>query len=631
VFVVGTSGHVDHGKSTLVQALTGINPDRLREEQEREMTIDLGFAWMSLPSGREISLVDVPGHEDFIKNMLAGVGGIDVALLVVAADEAVMPQTREHLAILDLLRVAQGLVVLTKSDLVLDPEWLELVQEEVREELAGSVLADAPIVPVSAVTGAGLPALVAELDRLLDGALPRPDLGRPRLPIDRIFTMSGFGTVVTGTLSDGRLQVGQEVALLPGGLRARIRGLQSHRARVNEVAPGARVAANLTGVDTSDLTRGQVLCLPNTLQATQLIDAAFRLLPSSPWPLKHNTQVEFFLGAARVPARVRLLDAESLEPGQTGWAQFCLESPLVALRGDRYVVRLASPSITLGGGVVVQPQPARRHQRFRPAVLAQLQALAQGDPEQVLLHQLGTRIIPWRALVQASGLPAEVAERAARSLVGRAALIVLAETDADRSIPASAGVLSRSSWETSLARAESELRAYQQRFPLRAGMPRQELRSRLQLGAEFWGVWLERAVSEGRVRADTNEVCTPDHVVQLSDQQQTAVDRVLRAFAENPEQPPSQAQVESWLDADVLQHLVDTGRLVRSSEGVLFSGSEFQRMEQQLVAHLAAHDTATVAEVRDLLNTSRKYALAFLEETDRRRVTKRMGDVRVAR
>jgi len=631
VFVVGTSGHVDHGKSTLVQALTGINPDRLREEQEREMTIDLGFAWLTLPSGREISFVDVPGHEDFIRNMLAGVGGIDLALLVVAADEAVMPQTREHLAILDLLQVPQGLVALTKSDLVADPEWLELVQEEVREELAGSVLAQAPIIPVSAHTGAGLPALLAELDRLLNRAVPRPDLGRPRLPIDRVFTMSGFGAVVTGTLSDGRFQVGQEVAILPDGLRARIRGLQSHRTKVAEVAPGARVAANLTGVDTGQLSRGQVMCLPNTLAATQLLDAQFRLLPSAPWPLKHNTQVEFFLGAARVLARIRLLDAETLEPGQTGWAQFRLEHPLVALRGDRYVVRLASPSITLGGGMVVQPQPARRHQRFRPAVLAQLHALTQGDPEQVLLHQMGARIMPWRALAQASGLPGDVAEQAARSLALRGALVILAERETEGGIPPTAGVLSRTHWDALWAKAEAELRAYQQRFPLRAGMPRQELRNRLQLESEFWASALERAAREGRVRADANEVCTPDHSVQLTQEQQAAVGRALRAFAENPQQPPSQAQLEAWLDADLLQHLVETGRLIRSSEGVLFSGEEFARMEQALVAHLTVHGAATVAEVRDLLNTSRKYALAFLEETDRRRVTKRVGDVRVLR
>lgn len=631
MFVVGTSGHVDHGKSTLVRALTGINPDRLREEQEREMTIDLGFAWMTLPSGREISFVDVPGHEDFIRNMLAGVGGIDVALLVVAADEAVMPQTREHLAILDLLQVPQGLVALTKSDLVADPDWLELVQEEVREELAGTVLAQAPIVPVSAHTGDGLPALLAELDRLLDTASPRPDLGRPRLPIDRVFTMSGFGTVVTGTLSEGRLQVGQEVAILPEGLRARIRGLQSHRHKVSEVTPGARVAANLTGVDTAQLARGQVLCLPNTLTATQLLDAQFRLLPRAPWPLKHNTQVEFFLGTARVPARIRLLDAETLEPGQSCWAQFRLEQPLVALRGDRYVVRLASPSITLGGGMVVQPHPARRHQRFRSAVLAQLNALTQGDPEQVLLHQLGGRIVPWRALAQASGLTSEVAEQAARSLAQRGALVILAELGPEGDIPPTAGVLPRIQWDALWARAEADLRAYQQRFPLRAGMPRQELRNRLQVESEFWASALERAVGEGRVRADGNEVCTPDHQVQLSREQQAAVERALRAFAENPQLPPSQAQLEQWLDADLLQHLVETGRLIRSSEGVFFSGEDFARMEQALIDHLKAHGAATVAEVRDLLNTSRKYALAFLEETDRRRVTKRMGDVRVLR
>jgi len=317
--VIGTAGHVDHGKSTLVQALTGINPDRLKEEQEREMTIDLGFAWMKLPSGIEVSIVDVPGHEDFIKNMLAGVGGIDLALFVVAADEGVMPQTREHLAILDLLQMPAGVVALTKSDLIMDPEWLDLVQEEVRDELRGTVLEKAKIIPVSARSRKGLPELMAELDRLLQIPYARHQTGHPRLPIDRVFSIAGFGTVVTGTLIDGKLHVGQEVEVLPRKLDSRIRGLQTHMAKVEEAFPPTRVAVNLTGVSRDQLERGDVITTKGWLEPTSQIDARLGLLKSIPKPLAHNTSVDFYVGTSQCQARVRLLDKK--DPPASRWGE----------------------------------------------------------------------------------------------------------------------------------------------------------------------------------------------------------------------------------------------------------------------------------------------------------------------
>src|SRR6266699_3035724 len=310
---IGTAGHIDHGKSTLVKALTGIDPDRLAEEKERGMTIDLGFAWLKLPGGREVSIVDVPGHESFIKNMLAGVGGIDAALLVVAADEGVMPQTREHLAILDLLRVRRGVVALTKMDLV-DEEWLELVREEVEEQLKSTTLEGAPIVPVSAYTEQGLPALLACLESALTESQDQPsylnNIARPRLSIDRVFTMTGFGTVVTGTLLDGTFKVGQEVEVLPPGIKTRIRGLQTHRHAVETANPGSRVAINLANVPRTGLQRGDVVALPGQFQQTMLIDARIQLLPDAARPLAQNTQVDFYTGSQEVPASVRLLDLE---------------------------------------------------------------------------------------------------------------------------------------------------------------------------------------------------------------------------------------------------------------------------------------------------------------------------------
>jgi selenocysteine-specific elongation factor len=634
VFVIGTAGHVDHGKSTLVQALTGINPDRLREEREREMTIDLGFAWLKLPGGREVSIVDVPGHEDFIKNMLAGIGGIDVALLVVAADEAVMPQTREHLAIIDLLEIPRGVVALTKSDLIDDPEWLELVQEEVREELTGTVLQNAAVIPVSAVTGFGLTTLLEELDRLMDLATPRRDIGRPRLPIDRVFTIPGFGTIVTGTLMDGRLAVGDDVRVVPGDLTARIRGLQTHRQAEQSAEPGARVAANLSGVSVDDLRRGQVVIHPGQLEPTSLLDARLRLLPDLTRPLKHNALVEFFCGAARAEAHVRLLDADALEPGQEGWVQFRLAQPMAMVRDDHYIIRLFSPSMTLGGGRVVQPSPRRRHRRFQPDVLARLDALLMGEPDDVLLQILAQeKILEARDLIHRSNMPEDISVEALSTLLrdGRAVLLTDKAPDA-RTLPRSAvGVLTRDTRDDLFAQIERVLSAYHQRYPLRRGMPREELKSRVRIETRFFNALVEHAVSEGHLALTATAVGLAGHQVRLSAAEQRAVDGVLAEFARNPHMPPSQSQVEEALGADLLQVLLDEGRLIRVAEGVLFDAGTYQAMQERLVQYLHENEQVAVAQVRDLFDTSRKYAVAFLEDMDRRQVTKRLGDIRVLR
>ena len=342
--VIGTAGHVDHGKSTLIAALTGTHPDRLKEEQAREMTIELGFGWLTLPNGEEIGIVDVPGHRDFIENMLAGVGGIDAALLVIAADEGVMPQTKEHLAILDLLQIPAGLIVLTKTDLITDDDWLDLIEVDIRAAVKESILKDAPIIRVSAKTKTNLNSLLSNLQSLLETKPARPDLARPRLPIDRVFTMSGFGTVVTGTLSDGKLSIGDEVEILPSGLKGRIRGLQSHKKKEDSAQPGSRTAVNISGVEPASIRRGDWLAHLNQYSPTRRLDARFRLLSDVTSTLKHNDEVKFFIGASETIATVRLLGAEELTPGKEGWIQLELREPVVAVRKDRYILRRPSPS-----------------------------------------------------------------------------------------------------------------------------------------------------------------------------------------------------------------------------------------------------------------------------------------------
>jgi selenocysteine-specific elongation factor len=634
VYVIGTAGHVDHGKSTLVQALTGINPDRLAEEQARSLTIDLGFAWLTLPSGREVSMVDVPGHEDFIRNMLAGIGGVDLGLLVVAADEAIMPQTREHLAILDLLQVPRGVVALTKCDLVPDPDWLELVQEEIREQLAGTVLAQAPIVAVSSVTRMGLDELLQVLDTELDLVPPHRDLGRPRLPIDRAFAISGFGTVVTGTLQDGSLRVGDTVAVLPPGMTARIRGLQSHKTKVDQALPGSRVAVNLTGVNTDELARGQVIALPGTMQPTTLADLRLRVLKNAPWPIRHNQQVEFFAGAARTPARLRLLDAPELLPGQYGWVQANLEQPLVLARGDRVIVRLLSPSTTLGGGLVVQPYPRRRHKRFSPAVLAELEALASDDPLVVVLAlvEAASEGSSTDDLLRLSGLPRATLERTLHHLVAQGALFDLVnEAPGDEVAQASSLFLGTKVWESWLARLRDALQGYHREHPMRLGMPREELRSRLRLADRPFDLLITQAVARRSLLFGGALLSLPDHAVALSPEQNRLAVELVAELRATGATPPSASQAEERLGAELLQYLIDVGQLVKASDSVLFDAHTVGQMTEQVVAFAREHGQITVAECRDLLQSSRRYAMSLLEHLDRLQITKRVGDTRVLR
>ncbi len=635
--VVGTAGHVDHGKSTLVLALTGMDPDRLKEEKERQMTIDLGFAWLTLPTGERVGIVDVPGHKDFIKNMLAGVGGIDAALLVVAADEGVMPQTREHLAILDLLEVRHGVVALTKVDLVQDEEWLDLVEADVREALEGTSLASAPLVRVSARTGEGLEALVQALTEALAQAAPRRDVARPRLPVDRAFTIAGFGTVVTGTLLDGQLQVGQEVELQPSGLRARIRGLQSYKEKVEVARAGSRVAVNLGGISKDQIARGEVLTTPGWLRPTRLADAWLRYLPSAQDPLKHGQEVEVFCGAAEGMARVRLLDREALQPGQAGWVQLRLLTPMALVRGDRFIIRRPSPSETIGGGLVVQPHPPRMHRRFQAEVLASLEVLLRGSPEDLLLQaadQAGP--LPARDLLERTGLGEEDALQAMEALLADGRLLVLdgggsSPPSAREAVASGRTLVSRSAWTALLERLREALAQYHRQNPLRQGMPREELKSRLGLPSRTFQEVLNRAAEAGEVHLSEAAVWLAAHEVRFTPAQQEAVERLLAEFQAQPYTPPSWAQAAAAVGEDVLGALVAQGRLVRVSDEVLFLRETYDEMVARVVAFIQEHGSITVAQVRDLFNASRKYALALMEHLDERRITRRVGDERVLR
>ena len=638
---IGTAGHIDHGKSTLVKALTGIDPDRLAEEKERGMTIDLGFAWLTLPGGREVSIVDVPGHEGFIKNMLAGVGGIDAALLVVAADEGVMPQTREHLAILDLLRVQRGVVVLTKADLV-DEEWLELVREEVAEQLKPTTLAGATIIPVSAYTRQGLPELLVQLEHILDEIQERQNIARPRLPIDRVFSMTGFGTVVTGTLLDGTFRPGQEVEVLPQGLKTRIRSLQTHRHQVDVAVPGSRVAINLANVPRTGLERGNVVAFPGQLQPAMLIDARIQLLADAARPLAHNTLVDFYSGSQEMPAKVRLLDVEELKPGQSAWAQLRLSRPAVVARRDRFILRIPSPSMTIGGGEIIDVQP-RYHRRFQQSVLAALETLERGSAEELVLAALDRRRELSRAgtkslhglvgyeladIVKLSNLARDVTQQTLETLlsVGRVRRV---------------GALwfAQTVWEALREEAVRLVSEQHRQYPLRSGLSKEEWRTRLNLPPKmapeiFLALQEEGQLAEANSATGTTGgyIRLPDFVPTFTAAQQQQVERLLQKFRESPYTPPGRPDAEAIVGPEVLAALIEQGRLVKlgsSMDAVLFLHESYEEAVAKLVAYLRVHSEMTAAEARDVLGTTRKYILPLLEHMDERHITRRMGDIRV--
>ncbi len=638
---IGTAGHIDHGKSTLVKALTGIDPDRLAEEKERGMTIDLGFAWLKLPGGREVSIVDVPGHEGFIKNMLAGVGGIDAALLVVAADEGVMPQTREHLAILDLLRVRRGVVALTKADLV-DEEWLELVREEVAEQLKPTTLAGAEIIPVSAYTGEGLPALVAQLERIFNETEQRQNIARPRLPIDRVFTMTGFGTVVTGTLLDGAFNTGQEVEVLPQVLKTRIRSLQTHRHQVEVATPGSRVAMNLANVSRSELERGNVVTLPGQLQPAMLIDARIQLLADAARPLGHNALVDFYSGSQEVPAKVRLLDVEELKPGQSAWAQVRLSRPAVVARRDRFILRIPSPSTTVGGGEVIDVQP-RYHRRFQKSVLTALETLGRGSPGELVLAALDRRRESSRPGAKSlhGVVGYELAEIAKRSNLSPDVTLQTLETLLSEGRVRRVGTLwfAQAVWKALEEESVRLVSEQHRQNPLRSGLSKEEWRTRLHLPPKMASEIFLALQEEGQLAEAISVTGTsggfirlPGFVPAFNATQQQQVERLLRLFRESPFTPPGRAESEAIVGTEVLAALIEQGRLVKlgsSIDTVLFLRESYEEAVAKLVTYLREHSKMTAAEARDALGTTRKYILPLLEHMDERHITRRIGDERI--
>ena len=609
-FVIGTAGHIDHGKSTLITSLTGIDPDRLAEEKRRGMTIDLGFAHLRLPSGLEVGIVDVPGHARFIRNMLAGTHGLDAVMLVVAADEGVMPQTREHLEIIDLLDVRRGVVVLTKVDLV-DDAWLELVRSEIAETLDGTSLKGARAIAFSAVTGEGKAELLASLDVLLEAAEPRADLGRPRLPIDRVFTMSGFGTVVTGTLVDGALSVGEELEVVPGGRTVRVRGLQQHNRKVDSASPGSRVAANLAGVEKSELARGDVLARPGTVGASRRVDANVRVLGSAAHALRHGAELLLHTGTAEVACRAILLEGDEIVPGRQAWVQLYLDRAVGVAPNDRFILRTPSPAATIAGGTLVDVAP-RKHSRHDDQVKHSLDRRVAGDVLQEELRKY-PRGVTVAALLKATLAPEADLETLNARRLGD-------------------WIFDLGAWRLIAARASAELQAFHASHPLRPGMAREELRSRLGVQPGTFSSVLQGLMEDGGLEESSGAVALRGHQIDSQSLDGPAC-ALVELLGRQPFAPPSLAEAaqKSGASTEVVRALALRGDIVKVGDDVAFTRDAYESALALVKDIIATRGSVTVGQLRDRMDASRKPVLALLEHLDAQRVTRRVGDARVLR
>jgi selenocysteine-specific elongation factor len=622
--VIGTAGHIDHGKTALVKLLTGVDTDRLKEEKERGISIDLGFAHLQLPSGIEAGIVDVPGHERFVRNMLAGAAGIDIVLFVIAADEGVMPQTSEHLDIVDILGVDRGVIALTKTDLV-DDAWIEMVSSDVSSLVKTTVLESAPIVPVSSVSGKGKDETLKALDDAALRVRKREERRLLRLPVDRVFTVEGFGTVVTGTLWSGRVTSGDSLEIMPSGKRVRARNVQVFGRDVAEALPGQRVALALHGVSRDELARGDWVVTPDAVGSTSMMDVRFDLLKDVSRPLKNRSRVRFHLGASEIIGRIHFLDREELAPGQSAFAQLRLESRALAIEGDRFVVRSYSPQITIGGGTVLLPR-ASKHRRKNGDVLGLLTLVERGSPIERIEHAIrsgGKTGVPVSELPTHAGVEAPQAEQATNELLnaGRIRRIgnVLVHDEA---------------FDTVKTEMVGCLRHYQKSHRLRWGMAKGELRNRLgDVSGELFSAVFDTLVGEEQVfvrkdrcRVDSSDIDLPPEEARLKEETER---RILEAGFNVPLVKELASSDAAKKTIDILQILVEEGKLVKVTSELYFHSRRIEEAEKLLTSFLSQNARMQVAEFKDLIKSTRKYAVPLLEYFDKKGVTRRDGDVRV--
>lgn len=628
--ILGTAGHIDHGKTSLIKALTGIDTDRLKEEKERGITIELGFAHLDLPGGKRLGIVDVPGHEKFVKNMVAGATGIDLVALVIAADEGVMPQTREHLEICKILKVRHGLVVLTKIDMV-DDDWIELVKEDVTEYLSETFLADAPIVEVSSVSGQGIKEMVQVLDELVL-EIPERDLGHVfRLPIDRVFSMKGFGTVITGTSISGKIQTGNEVTIYPKEIVSKIRGIQVHNKEVNEVRAGLRTAVNLQGMERAVMSRGNVLATKDSLRPTYMVDVRLDLLKSAPRKLKNRAKARFHAGTAEIISTVVLLDRDLLEPGEECFAQIRLDEPTTVLKGDRYVLRSYSPVRTIGGGEILNALP-KKMKRFAKNASSEMELLHEGKLNETIELFVSFGRFHGVEEVELSFLTNTSKKKLDDALKVLKAQKRVTQYDKER------GALIHPDF---LKKARDEIVGtidkYHKDFPLKAGLLKEELRSRT-TGArnlKLFNFLVNQLFHEGVIVQDKEVVHLKDHRVTLAQDQEKTKQQIEKIYLKSGLQPPYFKELKEKFPgntgADVLEVMVKEGLLLKVKEDLFFHSKAVGDLKKRLIDFLQKNGEITTPQFKDLTGVSRKYTIPLIEYFDLNQLTVRVGDSRVLR
>jgi selenocysteine-specific elongation factor len=631
-FVLGTAGHVDHGKTSLIKALTGTDTDRLKEEKERGITIELGFASLALPCGHTLGIVDVPGHEKFIKHMVAGAAGIDLVLMVIAADEGIMPQTKEHLQICSLLGITTGLVALTKIDLV-EKDWLELVRSEITDYLQDTFLAEAPIVPVSAVKETGIPELLAETDKIVSRLQEKNDDGIFRLPVDRIFTMKGFGTVVTGTLISDKIKVGEDVQILPENISTRIRGIQVHNQPTEEAFSGQRTALNLQGIDKATLARGNVLVRPQTLRPTKRLDVFFEYLASNTRKLKNRSLVRLHTGTTEIMTRIVLLNADELSPGEKSFAQLILADEDVVVAGDHFVLRSYSPVTTIGGGRILDPLPGK-HKRKNKKILDDLQILQSGAlPEKisVLLERAGFNGINVRSLAFRLGIHVKKIREALEKLFSDRQAILLSGDDTT--------ALSSHLYAQLEDLLMKSLADYHQNNPLKEGISKEELKAALAgtVSAKLFNMVLASLGKRNLIASDKDNVRLASHLVQLAGEEDTLRRSIASTYTQAGLTPPSLADVLNGFKdrkikaQNIVKLMIKDGELIKINEDLCFTGEALTRLREEYKAQLVRDGQATPATFKDLTGLSRKYIIPLMEYFDTSKLTVRVGDHRILR
>ncbi|KPA11567.1 selenocysteine-specific translation elongation factor [Candidatus Magnetomorum sp. HK-1] len=630
--ILGTSGHIDHGKTTLVKALTGIDTDRLKEEKQRGITIELGFAPLKLDDSIQVGIVDVPGHERFVRHMVAGAAGMDIVCMVIAADEGVMPQTREHLDICQLLNVQQGMVVVTKSDLV-DDEFLELVTEDIADCVKGTFLENAPIIPCSSRTGQGIPDVLSKLRDFCQTATPKNIANLFRLPIDRVFSMKGFGAVVTGTQLSGQVCTGDRVMVYPSKKTAKVRGLQSHQNKLEISHAGMRCAVNLQGIDRSEINRGDVLSHLNCLQPTYMIDIHFKYLKNNERPLTFRSKIRFHTGTSEIPAHVFLLDRENLLPGESTFAQIRFEKPLCVMRGDRFVLRQYSPVQTIGGGFVIHPLAPKR-KRFKEEILKDMERLGNADDLECLIIHIqksGFSGITLSRLTQCTALEDSSIKKYLQELTTKKSILLL-DSEPIRYIHKN----TVTTWKNRIC---ERLQSYHKAFPHKTGMPRQELKSRFpeSFPSALFQVLLDDLVSANLIQMLQEFVAMTNHQPALSNEMIQKKETVYDIIKKSGLAPPllkdlsrhcnlEQKQVET-----LLTFLDNEKCIVRISQEIAVCIKVFEKLENQLIEYLKTNESITTKDFKNMTQVSRKYSIPFLEYFDRKKITLRVDDVRKLR